>query len=605
MELPGPGGRRGELWGIELLRWLRWSGSDSVRLLPVLAVAWQPLEVILRRKHELLLVSAGTRFVRLPDVMDGQPSIIDHFAQHVRAEPSKWGASKEDIDQLAGGSIGEAARLTHHDLANEGYSACRLWAGYVRALRDAGGARPGRGLTQKIAWAQGLRFPWQDELRRRQRQPAFQQFQIARRALPPPQYAPIQEAERIVQEHAVRGLPPALRLLLVDDEFDKGLADALLRVLFGDVEFTSSGPEGREWVYAEASGEGQNNRWVRFACVKNTTTAIHWLKHWREVDSSGDVQLSTTHDSWLDAWASPGLGVTQLEKIDSHTAPPARPITVILLDLRLSREQPEAAYDPDDFESLVFRRAVKDQRPNVPVIMLTASRQALNYAVAMADAGSQDGWLTKEAPDVPLDDVNSSRAVHYLLERLHLFSLAGEWYRTELGWTSEQMIEFNRLWQRPDRESLLEAVQQKAQELFQGARENRCPPIDRGVRFFGFIKSAMPTPQCSVMPRLVARKLAIACLLVTADWSNGEPSWSPHKFQGMLPQGPDGKEKNVSGIYHVVNFTRDLWIPGRESPLNRLLAEEYEWLLAQDWKGNSLNCRSYLSQCLRRASTTE
>ena len=57
-ELPGPWGRRGELWGIELLRWLRWSGSDSVRLLPVLAVAWQPLEMTLGLKHELSSVSA-------------------------------------------------------------------------------------------------------------------------------------------------------------------------------------------------------------------------------------------------------------------------------------------------------------------------------------------------------------------------------------------------------------------------------------------------------------------------------------------------------------------------------------------------------------------
>jgi CheY-like chemotaxis protein len=605
LELPGPWGRRGELWGIELLRWLRWSGSDSVRLLPVLAVAWQPLEMILRCKHELLLISPGTRFVRLPDVMDGPPSIIDRFAQHVRAEPLKWGASKEDIDQLAGGSVGEAARLTHHDLANEGYSACRLWAGYVRALRDAGGARPGRELTQKIAWAQGLRFPWQDELERRQRQPAFQQFQIARRALPPPQYAPIQEAERIVQEHAICGLPPALRLLLVDDEFDKGLADALLRILFGDAEFTAPGPERSEWVYAEASGEGQNNRWVRLACVKNTTAAIHWLKHWRELDAFGDVELSTTHDIWLDAWASPGLGVNQLERIDYHTAPPAKPITVILLDLRLSREQPEAAYDPHDFDSLVFRRAVKDQRPDLPVIILTASRQALNYAVAMADAGSQDGWLTKEAPDVPIDDANSSRAVHYLLERLHLFSLAGEWYRPELGWSSPQMTEFNRLWQRPDRESLLGDVRQKAGEVFQAARGGRGPKVAYGVRFLGFIQSIMPAPTCRVMQLLVARKVFLACLLDTADWSAGEPSWNVDEFKRMLPQGEGRwRNKEARGIYDVVVYTRDLWFPGRDSPFNRLLPEEYDWLLAQDWKGHAAECSAYLDQCRQRASAT-
>jgi len=152
--------------------------------------------MILRRKHELLLVSAGTRFVRLPDVMDGQPSIVDLFAQHVRAEPLKWGASREQIDQLAGGSLGEAARLTHSRLANEAIAL--VASGPVMCERYARpvAKRPGRELRRKIEWASGVRFSWQDQLERRQRQPAFQQFQIARRAAPPPQYPPIEDAVR-------------------------------------------------------------------------------------------------------------------------------------------------------------------------------------------------------------------------------------------------------------------------------------------------------------------------------------------------------------------------------------------------------------------------
>jgi hypothetical protein len=232
------------------------------------------------------------------------------------------------------------------------------------------------------------------------------------------------------------------------------------------------------------------------------------------------------------------------------------------------------------------------------VILFTASRQALNYAAAMSQAGLQDGWLTKEAPDVPADDSNSSRAVQYLLERLHLFSISGEWYRPELGWSSDQMLAFNQLWQRSDRDRLLQSVAKTATDLFEEARAERTPRIDSGVRFFGFVKSTMLAPACAVMPRLVARKLAVACLLHTADWEGDEPKWNAIEFQKRLPQGEDGKDKEPRGIYDVVNFTRDLWLPGRDSPLSRLLKEEYEWLLSQQWSDAA---RCYVASRLEAA----
>ena len=85
-------------------------------------------------------------------------------------------------------------------------------------------------------------------------QPAFQQFQVLGRSTAPPKYPEIEDANQLVRDHAREGLPPVLRVLLVDDEFDKGLADALLKILFGNVDFTSRGPGGNEWVYSEIIG---------------------------------------------------------------------------------------------------------------------------------------------------------------------------------------------------------------------------------------------------------------------------------------------------------------------------------------------------------------
>ena len=397
-----------------------------------------------------------------------------------------------------------------------------------------------------------------------------------------------------------------MRILLVDDEFDRGVASVLLKILFGDAEFTSKGPGSNEWIYSEERDKG---RWIRFVCVKNTAAAYNWLNYWRECDARTDAEAAGDYRNWIRHWAevlSNDHGALPEARedlgdlfrwgrpaMDSLSARPAKPVTVVLLDLRLKRGEPEVAYDPTQFASLEFRSSVKEARPDLPVILFTASRQALNYAAAMSQAGLQDGWLTKEAPDVPADDSNSSRAVQYLLERLHLFSVSGEWYRPELGWSSDQMLEFNQLWHRPDRDQLLESVARTAQDLFDRVKAGRIPPIAHGVRFFGYVKSHMPSPACSVMPRLVARKLAVACLLQTADWESDEPRWNAVEFQRLLPQGEDGKEKTVRGIYDVVNFTRDLWLPGRDSILTRLLPEEFDWLERQQL---SVNARQYVKQ---------
>jgi CheY-like chemotaxis protein len=624
LELPGRFGRRGELWGVELLRWLRWSAPESIRLVPVLAVAWQPLEMILRAKHEPLLVSRGTWFARLPDVLEGSPSFQDRFITQVRTEPERLKISLADLEFLSGGSAGEATRLTHHDLANEGYSAWRLWAGYLQALRLASvGTRNTKAAKNTLAWAEKVGFTWLDELKQRMQQPSFQQFQILRRSTAPPKYPEVEDANQLVRDHANKGLPQVLRVLLVDDEFDKGLADALLKILFGNVEFTYRLPDGSEKVYCALGADSGKGSWARFVCVKNTQAAAHWLRLWREFKALPPASERSYAD-WLASWAQcigrnpRGLNGKDLEDVltfpgadaspplDACKARPAYPVTVILLDLRLSRKEPEASYSPADFDSLRFRNAVKEDRPDLPVVMLTASRQALNYIAAMAGAGPQDGWLTKEAPDVPVDDDNSSRSVHYLLSRLHVFSTLAEWYRPELEWSSEQIREFAAFWSRPDRDQLLETARREATEIFTRAKNPpgitvpRTDETEAPVRILGYVTTlhAWTHP---LLPRLVARKVGIACLLQTADWSAAEPVWDASALNQMVPQDELNKCYAVEGIYEAVPFHRDLWIRGRGSPVTRLLVEEYEWLLKQDWGQVGARCKGYVKRLLEAA----
>jgi len=613
LELPGRYGRRGELWGVELLRWLRWSAPDSIRFTPVLAVAWQPLEMILRAKHEPLLVSRGAWFVRLPDVLEGFPSFQDRFISQVRAEPERLKISPPDLELLAGGTAGEAARLTHHDLANEGYSAWRLWAGYLHALLQASeGTRNTRSSKEVFAWAKKVQFTWLDDLKQRMLQPAFQQFQILRRPTAPPQYPEVEDAVQLVRDHAREGLPPVLRILLVDDEFDKGLADVLLKMLFGNVEFTTKGPGSQEWVYSETTAKGG---WVRFACVKTAKAAIHWLAHWGEIKLPTDPDVVEANedslDNWRDSWAGVPYPEFQLLRVDQESARPGNLVTVILLDLRLSREEPEASYSPEDFGSLRLRNAVKLDRPDVPVVMLTASRQALNYAAAMAEAGQQDGWLNKEAPDVPVDDCNSANAAHYLLSRLRIFSTLGKWFQTNLDWGPKEIAECGEFWLRSDLAQLLKQARSLSTSIFREAASNREVVTEGSDRFYGYIKSKISPRPHKFLVRLVGRMVAMACLLRSADWlSTGEPSWNLMRFQRLLPDTLENRRKqsrnefssNEFSSYVSILFNRDLHLPGVNSAINALLPVEYEWLLEQDWGDVAAPCTQFLKRCLEGAA---
>src|SRR5712691_309571 len=66
LELSNVTAKRQQLWGVDLLNWMRWSVKEPVCDLPVLCLAWQPLVSILRKRSNLLLISEGCRFARLP-----------------------------------------------------------------------------------------------------------------------------------------------------------------------------------------------------------------------------------------------------------------------------------------------------------------------------------------------------------------------------------------------------------------------------------------------------------------------------------------------------------------------------------------------------------
>jgi hypothetical protein len=256
-------------------------------------------------------------------------------------------------------------------------------------------------------------------------------------------------------------------------------------------------------------------------------------------------------------------------------------------------------------ESVQLREAIKAEDPDFPVIMLTASRQAVNFAAVMAGAREVDGWLTKEAPDVPADDENSSRAVHYLLERLHLFACLRDWYRPEFEWNLERKLAYAHLHNSPYRDSCLGHVAARAEAVFSALlRDRTLQDKYRGEKFYSCIESEVAPLRFDVERRLVARRVAVAALLHTAQWAPGGPHWDVDAFQNLMPGRPD--KKIVKAVYDVVNFNDRLWLTTSDPALvERLLKEEYEWLLNRHWEQHGEFIRAWvhrLSEFSRSAS---
>jgi hypothetical protein len=590
IELSASGWNRQDLYGLELLSHLRWSTSDPLRGIPVLAVAWQPLLNILQRRPEFLLVKPGIDFCQLPEALDRLTAFRDAVVKG-----SVRGTSVEEIIAVTSLSAGLASRVSHHDLANDYYAAYRLWMGYKALLRVASN-QPSRGSTSELERVSSVEFEWESKVFTKLRSPLVRQFQASRSGTQIPRYPTVSSTTEVVGHHLAVGLPRDTRILFVDDEFDKGMADVLLQILFGVKSFTRQMKD--EWVYSETSEKDPELRWARFVCVRSADLALNWLAHWDEIPGTC-VESKADWNKWLENWnheltgqpikASANLssqeilGENRSMVLDCLRAGPRSRYSAMLLDLRL-KPVTETLYSIRDFPSVQLRSTVKTHRPELPVIIFTASRQTMNSAELLDSTREIDGWLVKEGPDIPVDreDANSASAVAYLLERIHLYSTLALWYRESFGWDTKRKLSCAQLYNSTHSRKLLDEVSQTSQNLFDGIRQGSisCQP---GDTFLAFIQSKVSPHPFPVSQTLVARRVAVGVLLLCANIQSGRLEWdadAAEAFDGLLPGR--ATKKLVIAVYDKLNFNQVLWMRS-SNILSQLLEEEFEWLKRQNW----------------------
>lgn len=591
LELPVPGRSRQDLYGLDLLSWLRWSAPDATRGVPVLALAWQPVIDLLRKRPEWLLINPAIEFCTLPE---GISRIAGFVREVIQKEITSCAIQDIEIAALRQGSL--ASTVSHHELANDYYAAYRLWQGYLALLRLA--QTKNKGAAREAAKAElgrlsSIRHEWEPPLLQKLRSPLIRQFQASRSASQVPRYPTVSTALEVISHHLNVGLPSDARILFVDDEFDKGMAEVLLEILFHARAFTRRTTD--EWVYSEESTKTANTRWARFVCVRSAPLALNWLAHWSEIPGKC-VASAELWRQWLKRWreeltGSPKSGTESLDShdllgenrsfvLDSRRAAPRTPHTVMLLDLRLEPVV-QSLYSVRDFSSVELRTTVKSHAPEMPVIMFTASRQLMNAAELLDSTRDIDGWLVKEGPDIPVDpeSENSASAVAYLLERVHLYSTLAIWYREQLGWDSKRKLACAQLYNSPHAHRLLEEISNVSGEMLEEMRKGNvvCPP---GDTFLAFIQSRVPSHPFPATQTLVARRLVIAALLLTADVQDKGLEWNAVAFDGFLP----GRAIHdlVIAVYDKINFNQVLWMRSADL-LSQLLTEEFDWLENLQW----------------------
>lgn len=588
LELSAPKWKRQDLLGYELLSTLRWTTDASLRGLPVLMAAWQPLEYILKKRPDLLIVHPATDFSRLPQ--DG--GCAKRFFEAVSLGQIR-AATISEIEECAEGASDAARRLSYHDLANDYYAAYRIWRGYKALVQESAKKGVDKAVTEaKVILDEN--FPWEKYIVEKMQSPLIRRFQASRINVSAPRYPTVDERAEILRYHVESGLPEGTRLLLVDDEFQKGTAEVLLRVLFHKKEFTKRLSD--EWVYSEQSVKKPRDCWARFVCVKNATLARNWLRYWGELPSSTSDDQAW-HD-WLQNWNrelnpqskvdirlldpvdvfSENLGVV----LDRPSAGPRIKSTVMLLDLRLEPVD-KGLYSVREFPSFKLREDVKDKKPDLPIIMFTASRQILNMAELLDSSSYIDGWFVKEGPDIPLDshDANSANAVSYLLERVHLHSTLAGWYRDSLKWDTNRKLAYARLFHSAEKSSVFEEIAQIATALFEEVRNGStgCSRTDTRT-FLAFIQERVSPQPFKIAQTLVARRVAVATLLLTADPTPSGLDWNTDQFDNVLPGRPS--DKIVKAVYNKISFNQVLWMRSSEV-LAQLLREEFDWLDGLEW----------------------
>jgi len=341
LELAAPGRNRQDLLGYDLLCVLRWSSSEALRGRPVLLASWQPLQDILCKRPDVLVVRPAVEFTRLPEAVVRLPDFLSDVAAG-RIQP----ATSDEIAEISAADQ-QASRVSYHDLANDFYAAYRIKKGYLALLRKAKESGVGEAASEFTALS-SVRYKWEANVEAKLQSPLVRRFQASRSNLHAPRYPVIEESLEILTYHLQHGLPAGTRVLLVDDEFHKGSAEVLLQVLFRQSQFTKQLND--EWVYSELTEKGPQNRWARFVCVRSAELARNWLAYWDMVACDETTQRPSW-EAWLNRWdeeLSPNAKSREQPRdpvdvfaqsrefvLDRHSAGPRIKSTVVLLDLRL------------------------------------------------------------------------------------------------------------------------------------------------------------------------------------------------------------------------------------------------------------------------------
>jgi len=585
LELASSGRHRQDLLGYELLSVLRWSSSEALRGRPVLLASWQPLQDILCKRPDLLIVRPAVEFRRLPEALGRLPDFLSDVAAG-RTQP----ATSDEIAEISAADQ-QASRVSYHDLANDFYAAYRIKKGYLSLLRRAKESGVGEAASEFRAFS-SVRYKWEANVEAKLQSPLVRRFQASRSNLHAPRYPVIEESLEILTYHLRHGLPAGTRVLLVDDEFHKGSAEVLLQVLFRQSQFTKQLND--EWVYSELTEKGPQDRWARFVCVRSAELARNWMAYW-DMIACEEITQRPSWEDWLNRWdeeLSPNAKSREHPRdpedvfaqsrefvLDRHSAGPRIKSTVVLLDLRLE-PVPEPLYSIKAFSSYGLRRAIKAEKSDLPVIMFTASRQILNFAEMIDSSSDIDGWFIKEGPDIPVDDedANSANSVAYLLERLHLYATLRGWYRTSFAWDAERKLAYARLVHSKQAGTVFAEVTRLSDGLLKQILKDGLAR-ETGT-YLGYIQDRVPSTPFPVSQTLVARRVALAALLWTADMTPAGPEWNTDAFVRLLPGRPI--KKSVKWVYDKLNFNQVLWMRS-SNVLSQLLREEIDWLATIDW----------------------
>ncbi len=616
---------RQSLFGLELLEWLRFSGKmpGGINLIPVLAASWQPLQDVLRQRFEPLIVSHGCLFTRLPEAMEKGNEKLSDFVRNVRGdELFTYRERQENLIRFALGRSDAAEALTHHELANDYFAAWRLWVGYLKAVEDATHRRTksvngANAIREMLKSTREITFSWQNELNRKIDSPYFRQFCLAKKSIRVAPYRPVESAADLVALHAEHGVSPNTRILFIDDEFDLGLAEVLLQILFGrpgdkKLEFTTNGPADEEWVYSEPAARRTrkiqgDDCWARMVCVKDTCAAALWLEHWGFADlfeprrkKAPKITAHKTRSEWIDDWAKfmgvPAknaesmddvLGYSPNKNLDARHARPKPVNTLIILDLRLKRQKPddESAFEK---ESVRFIDALTHQQAEIPILILTASRQINIYTEIIEGDRTMQArtfpidWLMKEAPDAMFDEVKSSHPVHRLLDFIHISARFNKWYRPSIVWDYKRKVEYQVMRDSGYSEGCLNSVSQRADKYIEKLGDESFRDKNKRRKLLGSVIEDGGNYKFKIESRLVARRVAIWALLQTSNWAGQAPLWDADRFHQKL--SCQAIRQPVKFPSDVLNFNTDLYLyTYLPVLLDGLLKEEYDWLEMQGW----------------------